>query len=337
MNKTVKYLYLICFILLSRAASAQDLGSLISEGNKLYDARDFKAAIEKYQEVIRAAPDNTAIRYKMAFSMYAAGRSGDALSQLQEVVKVSSSAAILSSSYQLMGGIYDKMGSPVKAIESYQKGIKTDSADHSLRYGLGLAYFRNRQYAKAEESARAAIKLKPDHAGSMRLYALVTFHQNKRAPALLALCSFLRIDPAGPQAAEAYTNMQSILKGGVLKEVPGVKIAAPGPETIILNKAITTALAEVGQRKYLVKPYLLAEQLQAVFTAIGKVAEKQKGDPFFRTQLVPFYYKLGQTSHVPAFTSFITRHSDRSAAAWMADHPEQAQQFKDWMGSVKAE
>ena len=315
---------------------AQQAGSLIDEGNSLYEGKDFTGAAEKYRAALKLDSASVTARYKLAFSLNAAGREKEALSELQRVVRAATTPAILSTSYSLMASLFDKMGFAAEAIKSYRGAIKIDSADHLLHYGLGIAYFRNRQYAEAELSAIASLKLDPRHAASMRLYGLVTFHQNKRAPALLALCTFLWMDPRGPQAAEAYTNIKSILKGGVLKHDPGTKtLPEIKAETAALNRMISTATAEVAKRNYPVKSKLLAEQLKAIFGRVGKLAQEQNSDDFFSNRLASFYYQMSQTAHVPAFASFISQHSDSSARAWMAAHKEEVERLKAWAEGVK--
>jgi len=247
------------------------------------------------------------------------------------VVKANPSAAVLQSSYTIMAAIYDRLGQAQNAINNYKAAIKLDSADYALHYGLGLAYFRNKQYPQAEQSAVAAFRADPSHAASLRLYGLVTFHQNKRAPAILSLCQFLYLDPKGNRSEEAYSNILSIIQGGTLKAEPGVKSPQPGADDVALNKAITTAIAEETQRRYLAPTHKFTSQLQAIFAAVGPVAQKQSGSKFFRTQLAAFFYKLSQSEHMAAFAQYISQHNDKKAADWVAAHPQQVEAMKKWM------
>ncbi len=318
--------FLFLFVSLARA---QDNGSLLEQGNSLFAAGKFSAAIEKYEALLKSEPDNLSARYKLAFALHAAGKKTEALPQLQNVVVSASSAAMLRSSYSLMAGIYDQIGQTEKAIQCYRKAIEVDSTDHSLWYGLGLAYFRSRQYSAAEKSAIEALRLNSGHPLSMRLYALVTFHQNKRAPALLALCSFLWLEPRGNRSAEAWTNIQSILKGGVLKEAPGLKPVALSAETIALNRTIAAAAASVRGRNAS-QAGVFGEQLKAIVTAIGKRDEKT-GDPFFWERLAGKYYQLANSPHFSAFANYIGQKADPAAAAWVKAHSVEIKNLAGWM------
>lgn len=201
MKNVFKLVFTSIALLYACCACAQDARSLVKEGIELSNARNYTGAIEKYKAALTLEPDNASAAYQLAFALQASGKSQEALPYLQKVVQSNASAAVISSAYGLMGGIYDQLGQVKKGIESYRLGLQKDSANYYLRYGLGLAYFRSHQYADAEQSAIAALRLDAQQPGSWRLYALVTFHQNKRANALLGFCTYLWLEPAGPQSA----------------------------------------------------------------------------------------------------------------------------------------
>lgn len=313
------------------AQSANDAKMLVTEGVDLNNQKNYAGAIEKYQAALKIDPENIQANYQLAFSLNAEGKAMDAIPYLQKVVKGQASAAIRSSAYELMGSIYDRANQPQQAIDTYNEGIKANPASQSLYYNLGLAYSRTRQYAEAENSAIAAIKLDPAHAGSMRLYALVTFHQNKRAAALLGFCSFLLLEPHTARSTEAYGNIQHILQGGVLKPEPGqAQPHALEPNNSALNMAITQAVAPFAKRKYASAGELLAAQLKAIFMAIGPLAEKQSGNDFFRKYLAAYFYQLAQTPHMPAFARLMSLSMPESAQ-WAKDNAPQMADLEAWV------
>lgn len=315
---------------------AQDVSSLIKEGIQLGNTQNYAGAIEKYKAALKLEPNNPSANYQIAFSLNASGKGREALPYLQKVVQSESSIAVISSSYELMGTIYDQSAQPQKAIESYQQGIKVDSASYSLRYNLGLVYFRNRQYAQAEKNAIEAIKINPKHSGSMRLYALVSFHQDKRAAALLGFCSFLWLEPNSNRSAEAYGNIQHILKGGALKAEPGeMKPHSVDANTYALNQAITQAVVLVAKRRNLLPADQFSEQLQAIFTAVGALAKKQGSNDFFHAQLAEYYYQLAQSANVPAFAHLIRQSADKTASAWLRNHQQQVAALDNWVKAAK--
>lgn len=316
------------------AQTATDVKILITEGADLNNQKNYAGAIEKYQEALKIDAGNVQANYQIAFSLNASGKSMDAIPYLRKVVSSTASATIISSAYELMGSIYDKGNQLPQAIEAYRAGIQANPAAQSLLYNLGLAYFRNKQYADAESSAIAAIKLDPKQASYLRLYALVTFHQDKRTPALLGFCSFLLLEPKTARSAEAYGNIQHILQGGVLKPAPGEKPIVTDADTKALNLAIMQAVAPFAKRKYASAADLLADQLKAIFTAVGTLAGKQSGNDFFRNYMAAYFYQLSQTPNMPAFARLVSL-SNPESAKWAATNAQQMTDLDNWVKATE--
>lgn len=323
MKSVVKYLITLVAIATYWPAAAQDAKLYLKEGNELAGKRQYEAAIEKYRAALALEPANGTANYQMAFTLNASGKGNEAIPFLQKVAVSDASAAVVSSAYSLMGSIYDKGAQPQKAIDSYIQAIKADTANTMLYYNLALAYFRARQYYEAEKAVLKVLAAEPKHPGSVRLYALVTFHQNKRAPALLSLCHFLSIEPKGPSSAEAYGNMQSILKGGSLKMAPGEKAPVISAADQEYNQAITKAISNAGKRGNASSATLLSKQLSAVFTNVGAVAKNRNDTSSYFYSLANHYYQLAQTDRMVAFANFISQSADKAAATWVKAHAGQ--------------
>ena len=203
------------------SANAQETPSvsdLVKQGVQLNDQGKYAEAIAKYQEALKIEPENTKANYEMAFSLFASGKGDDGIPYVEKTLKGSDSPSLTAASYDLLGSIYDQDKQSEKAIEAYQNGIKIKLDYQRLHFNLGIAYFRNKQFAEAEASAIEAIKLDPKHASSQRLYALVTFHQNKRMNALLGFCSFILLEPEYTRARRKLTRISSIFyRAGCLR------------------------------------------------------------------------------------------------------------------------
>jgi hypothetical protein len=330
MNFPVKMLIMIC--LLTRGALAQtgDAKSLVSEGVELNNQKNYAAAVEKYKAALAIDPDYTPGNYQLAFSLNAMGKGLDGIPYLEKVFKsTTASTNLISGAYDLAGSIYDQNHQPQKAIESYQAGIKANPTYQPLRYNLGLAYFRNRQYAGAEQVAIESIKIDPKHTSSMRLYALVCFHQNKRVPALLALCKFLVLEPNTSRSAEAYGNLQHILQGGVLKPEPGqMQSHAIEAGVNAQNQAITKAIAPFAKRRYASAADLLSAQLSAIFAAVGALPH----DKYYFWYALSDYFNKIPPANMPAFAHLISL-STTESAKWANINAPQMTDLDTWLKS----
>jgi tetratricopeptide (TPR) repeat protein len=244
--KYLKRLFMLLLLVsLGNNVSAQnntDARALVKEGLQLNDEKKYSEAVEKYKQALKLDSGYLFAGYQVALSLYALDKGTEGIPYLEKIITANS---------PLNGAAYDL---------------------------LGLICFKNRQYAEAEQYAIEAIKLDPKHAGSQRMYALVTFHQNKRMNALLGFCSFILLEPNTPRTAEAYGNIQHILQGGVLKPEAGTAGShAIDANTNLFNQIIAGAIAETAKRKYASAADLLAAQLKMIFTNAGKMAETKPG------------------------------------------------------------
>jgi tetratricopeptide (TPR) repeat protein len=247
--------------------------------------------------------DDPATNYKAALALIDAGKGPEGIPYLEKVLKTQSTYT--NAAYSLLGSIYDKNNQPENAIAIYKDGLKAYPKDQNLYFNLGIADFRAKLYADAELAAIEAIKLDPKHANSQRLYGLVTFHQNKRLNALMAFCSFLLLEPNGQRTEEAATNLQSILKGGVLKADGPAKLSpAQAAETAKLNAIISGAIIS-GQSKNLAGTALLEYQLKTIFTQAGQVSAKKANKTFFDKFYADYFYNLAQSGNAPALAKLI--------------------------------
>jgi tetratricopeptide (TPR) repeat protein len=327
----VKKICLLMFILLfSVAVQAQDtdVAGLIKQGIELNNQHDYAGAIEKYKQALTVEPDNAQANYQMAFTLNSLHKGMEGLPYLDKVTKTQSN--FTEAAYVLMGFIYDDNRQYPQAIDAYRQAIKLQPTRPDAYFSLGLVYFRTRDYAGAEQAAIEAIKLDPKNANYQRLYGLVTFHQNKRVPALMGLCSYLLLEPEGPRSEEAYTNMQSILKGGTLK----TENAKADLSTIALNRALNASVAKAKQGSNPAET--LESQLQLVFESVGQLAEKQTGNDFFRHYYADFFYRLSKTNNMPAFARLMSLSADKEAnKQWLQQNEEKRKALDAWVAGAE--
>ena len=311
---------------------------LVKQGVQLNDQGQYSGAIDKYTEALKLDSDNVQANYEMGFSLFLSGKGADGVSYVEKAIKGSTSRMLTAASYDLLGSIYDQAHQTAKAIEIYKKGIEVNPSYQRLHFNLGVAYFRNKQYAEAEASAIEALKLDPKHLGSLRMYALVTFHQNKRVNALMGFCSFLELAPKGAASAEAFGNMEHILQGGVLKDGSGRSTIMLSPkdnqDSQVLNLAISVT-AVSGQNKKLTGMDLLEYQLKSIFTIAGESSEKKADKDFFDKFFVDYFYKLAKTGNMPAFTRLVSLSAFTDAnTKWMSENDKQVKDLDDWIAST---
>ena len=315
------------------SANAQQ-SDLIKQGVTLHDQGKYSEAISKFEEVLKTDPDNYYANYEIALSLYTLKKPAEAMSHIEKAVK-SNNSKLNVAAYCLLASIYDEDNQSQKAINTYNSVIKLDPNYPQIYYNLGVAYFRNRQYAEAENSAIEAIKHDTKNASSQRLYALVTLHQNKRVNALLAFCSFLLLEPNGARAAEAYGNIQHIMQGGVLTDTKGNSTitlsAIDAQETGTLNLGLSMTVLS-GEKKKLTGMELFEYELKNIFALAGQLAAKKTDKNFFDRFYASYFYKLSQTDNIEAVVRIIAVTDTRYInAKWLEQNGAQADALSDWI------
>lgn len=313
------------------AQQTEEAKALIKEGIALNNQGKYAEAIEKYQGALKLDPGNAQANYQMGFTLLAEKKNSDAIPFLENAIKGNGSANVTAACYDLLGSIYDQDHQPQKAIEAYKEGIKVAPDVQRLHFNIGITYSRNKQYAEAETEAIEAIKLDPKHTGSQRMYALVTFHQNKRVNALLAFCSFIMLEPNTPRSAEAYTNIQSILKGGVLKDnaVGSVRQETEAMNAIILN-AVSSA-----KSKAMPPMDALEYELRTIFTKTGELSQNKTDKDFFEKFYAEYFYKLAQTDNLTALTRLVSLSANKDEnTKWMTEHDQLVKDLDKWVADT---
>lgn len=331
-----------CLLVMTFYAKAQgssDAADLVKQGTQLNNQGNYAGAIEKYKEALKIDSNNVQADYQMSFTLFTTGKSNEAIPYAEKAIKGNGSATLTASTYTLLGSIYDQNHQTQKAIDTYKEGIKLNPGFQQLHFNLGLAYFRNKQYAEAENEAIESIKLDPKHASSQRMYALVTFHQNKRLNALLGFCSFILLEPNTPRSAEAYNNIQSILKGGTLGGANDQQTIILSPkdkqETAVKNLIISTTVS-VARQKKLAGMDLLEFELKHIFSIAGNMANDDKEKDFFDKFFAAYFLNLAQSDNIAAFTRMVSLSANKEEnTKWLNEHDKELNDLDKWIAATE--
>jgi tetratricopeptide (TPR) repeat protein len=319
-----KIILFICALSSGFNALAQSDGSvadLIKQGISLNNQKKYTEASDSYKAALALEPDNVQANYQMAFTLFSAGKNAEALPFIEKATK-GTNTKFTAAAYSLMGSIYQGTGQLLNAVAAYQNAIKADVSNQRIYYNLGIAYFKNKQYDDAQTTFEQAIKIDANDAGSVRMYALSAFHQNKRADAILGFCRFLLLEPNSSRSAEAFGNLENMLQGGRLKPEPAYKPSATVLAAAVWqNETVKKALSLLTARRYASTVDLLAAQLTAIFKAASAD----------RRVLNTYFAQLAFTDNMPAFARHISQNTKPESAKWLKDNPEKVAGLVDWL------
>jgi tetratricopeptide (TPR) repeat protein len=237
-HKSILTLVLLFCSITIFAQENQAALALLKEGTALHDAKKYDEAIAKYDAALKIDPNNSIVIYEKAFTLYASGKSNDAITILEKLVTTDKSARV----YALLGNIYDERKDFDKAVNNYTKGVAVAPKDGNLWYNLSVSYFIQKNYAQAEAAATEAIKINPRHVNSQRAYALATYGEGKHINSILAWCNFLIIEPQTQRSIEALTYVKHML----YFNVKGNNMTMGGTDELTKSQQMTIALSVAG-------------------------------------------------------------------------------------------
>lgn len=215
---TVRKIICSFSFLLSVAALGQTTPEdLIKKGVSLFDARQYEAAQEVFEQVLELQPNNAMAMYELGYTEYALGHLEEAIEWADKAID-SQDPNTVEPAYLLKGSALDDLGNHKKAVKTYKAGAKDFPNSYLFPFNLGVSYFRNEDLEKAEEALLQSLSLNPVHGSSHYLLAQLKMTQGERIPALLAMQFFLVLEARSDRSADARDRMAYLIGFGVERQ-----------------------------------------------------------------------------------------------------------------------
>lgn len=200
------------------------LGIVLEGSDRLLDWRgnDEPTLLERQlgaaEDAVRAEPNETGLRLRLAEVYRAADRPGDALEQYDEVLEEEErqSTALLG-----RGEVLAEEGELAEAGQAFRKLIgKADDAEfaavdpqlEAALYGLGSVQLEQGRAAQARASLRRAVEIEPTDADAWYLLGTASLRAGAARPAVAALQRAVLFVPSGwcepyERLSEAYREL----------------------------------------------------------------------------------------------------------------------------------
>ena len=343
----------LCVALLASAASAQVPSSpkltpapsteeqkrLIDEGVQLHDRQDYDAAIRKYEEVLKANPDNVSAMYEMAYSLSEKKDYKKSLEVAQRGAQYK--ADLLVGFYLLIGNDLDLLEEPKKAQDVYKAGMKLFPTNSLLYYNMAVSLHNAGKPEEARENLKKALAYNPEHTTSHIVLAQIYFNANYKTPALLAALRFLVLEPNSNRSGAAIKIMRSVLQGGASQGKTEkdinifVDMSAKKDEGdfggVDLMLGMTKALGMSEKNKGKSEMQLFVEQVDTVLAILAEQDPKLFRTKFVGQYYVPYFAELQKRKLVEPFCYYILQAEGRSdVQAWLKEHSAQVAEFLAW-------
>ncbi|MCI0719912.1 MAG: tetratricopeptide repeat protein, partial [Acidobacteria bacterium] len=132
---------LLCLLIFTLAAGQiwrDKVSRKNSEGNALYEQRNYPGALDKYVEANDGKAHRQELSYNLANTLYQQKKYREALQELEKAI-VSDNPGLNQKAYFNRGNAFFQMGKYAEAIESYKKALELSPGDREAKHNLELA------------------------------------------------------------------------------------------------------------------------------------------------------------------------------------------------------
>jgi len=205
------------------AQQFKGLKQYFDEGNRLYDAQQYKEAAEMYEKALPLAKDKNVpvVLARLADAYSKAKENDQAVATYQKALQLTPDDASL---HNNLGSVYASMNKLTEAQAEFEKAAQLDPTNAGRYYfNIGAIMYNSGKMDEALEAFKKVISIDPKNAEAYYLEgqalmgkATMTPDGQIKAPdgTIEAFQQYLKLDPNGPNA-EAAKQMIATLQGKV--------------------------------------------------------------------------------------------------------------------------
>lgn len=126
----------------------------------LYQARDFSGAINEASDFLKTNPNNVVMNRLMGYSNLELGNDAEAMKYLNKVFEIAKPEKIMLQDYEFSAKLYDKMGQDSMALIQKEKMVELDPSKADLYSELGANYLKLKKFDLSANAYQKAIDKK---------------------------------------------------------------------------------------------------------------------------------------------------------------------------------
>lgn len=335
MKKQILFFGLLLFSTL--IYSQKEVDSLVQIGVKYHDNNQYDKAIETYKAALNINPNSAQANDEIAMTYMYAKDYKNSIKYCDIVIKLNDKYVL--SAYITKGSCLDYLGETKKSIELFEKGIKKFGDNYLLYYNLGLNYYKQKEYDKAEKVLIKAINAKHDHASSHLLLGDVMVKKHKKVQSLLCLHYFLFLEPNTERSKIAYNLLKKQFRGNFEadKNNPdqiNISIDPDQLESEFGNAEMMISVLGVSksieENNGKTEEEMFIENTKSFFEILGELKD-EKNTGLWWDFYVPFFNKIAKSEYIDTYCYYISQSSNPKAADWLKNNNKKVKEFSSWL------
>ncbi len=315
---------------------AQDAESIIEEGVNLHDAGDYKAALKKYETVLKTDPDNPLALQEASLTAVAMKKYKECIDYCDRLIATDAPNAL--HGYMNKGTAYDLLDDYENAVATYKEGIAKYPAEYLLPFNLGVTYLKKEKFEEAEDEFLAALYRNSEHSSSNFMLGYTQYMLGNRVRSMLAFYYYLMLEPSGERSKMALSVLVELMSKGVEKESDqkiNINIAADRDTTDPFSTAdfflsILAASSFTGENKDksdFEKFYDYTEGFASYMS--GEPTKKSTNSPYVQLY-VSFLAELKKKELLKTYCYSITRDAFEESSEWLSNNKDELSKLYNW-------
>lgn len=224
MKKYIFIFFIITISYLNVSAQAnvgdeQNIKELIEKGIKHHDAREYKQAIEKYEQALRIDKNSMVATYEMALSYLELKDYKNASAFSKKVIE-SNNKDLVVGAYGVNSESLAKTGRVDQAIKILEEAIRKHGNDYYLHFNLALNYFSKGNLDKTIFHVDNALNLSKSQSGAYLLSAYSLADKDIWVQSILSFHVFLLMEPDSHRSKNAFEEMLQVMQVKESSEKP---------------------------------------------------------------------------------------------------------------------
>jgi Tfp pilus assembly protein PilF len=322
------------------SAQEDTLRAYLQAGISKHDAGDYDGAIRQYDRIIAINPRYYLAYSEKTFSLFMAAKYQDCIELCKQVLKEFPDSDQNFNIYINYGSALDGQGQSKEAIKVYDEGIRKFPHQHLLFFNRGITEINQNDYDAATRDMEESLRLNPGRAGAHQALAYAVFQKNRIA-GILAITTFLIIEPTGPRAEKNLALLTQWLHKNVSQKndsnititlsADALDTKAKGdddfrPTEVMLNLTAAMDAAEQSKGK------TPAELMEKKLGILADITPTRKG--FFSNFYLPFFAGL-QKAGLLETASHIMYLSAKNAddLTWLQAHTDKYKELQKYMNN----
>jgi len=171
----------------------------LSEGNRLFEEKQYEAAIAAYEGILVKSPDITIVNINIGncyFELQKYDLAEEAYKKVLEKDPRNAEALIL------IGNCYSNRGDNDKAMEWYSQVDFGKIRDQTVLFNIGSKFYGQSKFEEALKYYRKAVEIQPDFTDGIYQLGLTYLAMSSYKEAIVVFEDYLKVDPDSERAGQ---------------------------------------------------------------------------------------------------------------------------------------